>query len=111
MLFFTRAFLCIGTVVVLAEGFGPNDLLKTSRDAAGALSGSASASLEGLCRARPADCLAVVKAAVTAGEGAQTADGAGKPNEGRPASDVLPSRGPRHRSIVSGLSSETRPLR
>lgn len=110
MLFFTRAFLCIGTVVVLAEGFGPGDLLKTSREAAGALGGSAATSLGALCRTRPADCMAVVEAAATtSGMGATTAGAPGKPNAARAPNEVPPLREKRRRTVASGLSSETGP--
>ena len=65
MLFFTRAFLCIGTIVVLAEGLGPADLWTKSKDAAGTAVRSAAAPLSNVCRTRPADCIAVLGTAAT----------------------------------------------
>lgn len=108
MLFFTRAFLCIGTVVVLAEGFGPGDLLNTSREAAGALGGSASTSIAAMCRARPADCMAVVRAAATTAS-INAGVAPGKLTSDRSASEVPTTREKRRRSVASGLSSQTDP--
>ncbi len=64
MLFFTRACLCIGTIVVLAEGLGPADVVSRSREAAGAAAGSIPGPLSVLCRAHPDDCVGVATNAV-----------------------------------------------
>lgn len=82
MLFFTRACLCIGAIVVLAEGFGPADLVGESREAAGTLAHSAATRIEALCRSEPADCLAVATAAM----------GAAAPGHGTDASVSAPRR-------------------
>ena len=69
MLFLTRACLCIGTIVVLAERVDLGDLASVPRDAAGSLAASAARPIEAFCRERPADCIAAVKAAVQAEAG------------------------------------------
>ena len=63
MLFFTRAFICIGTVVVLAEGLAPADVV---RDAAGTLTPATLQPAATLCRIHPDTCLAVATAAIHA---------------------------------------------
>ena len=63
MLFFTRAFLCIGTIIVLAEGFGPGDLPTSRQKAADLAARAAATQVEALCRSRPSDCLSVATSA------------------------------------------------
>ena len=65
MLFFTRAFICIGAVVVLAEGFGPADAVRHASDAARTLTpGAALAPAAALCRAHPEACVSIAAAAL-----------------------------------------------
>ena len=69
MLFFTRSLLCIGTIVVLAEG--PAQLWDTSNEAVTAAGQAASQHLQSICARDPARCLALagpVAGSVAAGE-------------------------------------------
>ncbi len=65
MLFYTRAFLCIGTIVVLAEGVQPAAWWRNSTDVARTAVPAAIGSLATLCRTRPGDCAAIARGAQT----------------------------------------------
>lgn len=78
MLFLTRACLCIGTIMVLAEGADLKRLMPG--DAAGTLAESAARPLQAFCRERPAACVAAIGAAVQAGTGTTAATSSAMPH-------------------------------
>lgn len=68
MLFFTRAFLCIGLIVALAEGVNVAGLFEGAGSQARGIVDQGSAQARRICDADPSRCLAVAAAALAAAQ-------------------------------------------
>lgn len=105
MLFFTRAFVCIGTVVLLAEGFGLSDVPRASRVTAEAIGPAVLGPVAALCRSKPETCMSIAAAAArTAVDDAPAADAGGVAG-GRTARPKLQPLSRREPARASELSS------